>query len=210
MDEFYAQMNYNKFLADLSEKDYCILLQGDNLEIRGFSTLQIVTIQSNGRAISGVFSGDTIIHQENWGSLELFKTFAQFVFALAKEYQEFYWFLISKGYKTYKMLPLFFKEFYPNYQVTTADYEQSILHAFGHYKFSDEYCPVRGVVKYQAVKDTLRPGVADITEKQLRDKNIAFFVEKNPGYAHGEDLVCIAKFDQANLRSPIRRLLLGE
>lgn len=209
MVEFYDQTNYVVFLHDLKDKDYCILLYTPDNELRGFTTVKQVRFTLDDTDIFGVFSGDTIIHSDNWGSLELFKSFAKLVFELGSYHQDFYWFLISKGYRTYRMLPVFFKEFYPNYQHTTPAYEQSIINGFGMYKYPEEFDLLSGVVCYKGIKDKLKLGVADITDKQLRDKNIAYFVDKNPGYIQGNDLVCLARLHPDSLREPARRLLLG-
>ena len=114
MQTFYDDVSRNVFISDLMDKDYCILLCNDGGEVVGFSTQKIMSFDMGGRMIHGVFSGDTIIHKDYWGSFELYTVFARFFFAYAEKYDDFYWFLISKGYKTYRMLPLFFNDFYPD------------------------------------------------------------------------------------------------
>jgi hypothetical protein len=210
MDTFYDQMFYSNFIRDLSEKDYCILLLDEAGCIKGFSTQKLITVPLNGKEVHGVFSGDTIIHKEYWGSMELYKVFAQSFIQSGSQYPEFYWFLISKGYKTYKMLPLFFKSFYPNCQESTPTYEKQIMDVFGHLKYPGEYNEMTGVVEYRGQKDKLKEHVADITEKQLRDKNIRYFINANPGYSIGHDLVCLTRLNADNLRPTARRLFVGE
>ena len=73
MDTFYDHMNEDIFLDDLNKKHYCILLKNKAGEIMGFSTQQILSFEIDGESIHGVFSGDTIIHKDYWGSMELFK-----------------------------------------------------------------------------------------------------------------------------------------
>lgn len=210
MDTFYDQMHYANFRRDLNEKDYCILLKDENGEIQGFSTQKLISFPLNGKEIHGVFSGDTIIHKDYWGSMELYKIFARSFIEYGKQFSEFYWFLISKGYKTYRMLPLFYKTFYPNNQEQTPEYEQQIIHAFGQLKYPGEYNEITGVIEYQGEKDKLKEGVADITPKQLKDKNIQFFIKANPNYIHGQDLVCLTRLEIDNLNAITRRLFLGE
>ena len=209
MNEFYDDVTPVAFMKDLREKDYCILLLDENGEIKGFSTQKIMNLDINGENIFGVFSGDTIIHKNYWGSLELYKIFAQYFINYGKKYKFFYWFLISKGYKTYKMLPLFFNHFYPNYKVKTPKFEQAIMDSFGKFKYPQEYDKRTGVICYKGIKDRLKEGVADITEKQLKDKNIEFFIQENPDYFKGNDLVCVAQIVEENLKKTSQRLLLG-
>lgn len=210
MNEFYDNMSSAAFMKDLSEKDFCILLLDETGTIKGFSTQKIMSVEVNGENVFGVFSGDTIIHKDYWGSLELYKVFARYFIEYGKQYKAFYWFLISKGYKTYKMLPLFFNDFYPNYKVKTPDFEQGVMHSFGRSKYPQEYDKKSGVICYKGIKDRLKEGVADITEKQLKDKNIEFFVQANRDYYKGNDLVCLAKLDEENLKKTAQRLILGK
>ena len=211
MDTYYDQMTYSNFISDLSEKDYCILLKDESGAIQGFSTQKLISFPlSDGKEIHGVFSGDTIIHKDYWGSFELYKVFAQSFLKYSNQFAEFYWFLISKGYKTYRMLPLFFKTFYPNYLEQLPDYEKQIIDAFGHFKYPGVYNKKTGIIQYQGEKVKLKDGVADVTLKQLKDKNIQFFINANPGYILGNDMVCLARLEPENLKSAVRRLFMGE
>lgn len=211
MDTYYDQMTYTNFVGDLSEKDYCILLRDESGAIVGFSTQKIVTFPINGgKEIHGVFSGDTIIHKDYWGSFELYKVFAQSFLKYSNQFSEFYWFLISKGYKTYRMLPLFFKSFYPNYLEQTPEYEKQVMDAFGQFKYPGQYNKKTGIIEYQGEKVKLKEGVADVTLKQLKDKNILFFINANPDYISGNDIVCLARLEPDNLRSTARRIFAEE
>lgn len=210
MAEFYQDTEWSVFLRDLAEKQYCILLFDAEHRLRGFSTQQILQFDVAGEAITGVFSGDTIIHRECWGSMELYRVFARYFMDFGKRYGTFYWFLITKGYKTYKMLPLFFKDYYPSYKGATPDFEQQIMEGYGRLKYPEEYDPQSGLILYRGKKDKLKPGVADITEKQLRDADIRYFLRRNPEYYAGYDLVCLARFTEDNLRPGVQRLILGK
>lgn len=209
MELFYDDTTYSVFIKDLEEKDYCILLFDSDNKIKGFSTQKIMSVAVGKEIVFGVFSGDTIIHKDYWGSMELYKLFAKFFIRYGKQYGSFYWFLISKGYKTYKMLPLFFNKFYPNCNERTPAFEQEIIHSFAQGKYPDEYDREAGVIFYKGIKDKLKAGVADVTEKQVKDIHVSYFLKLNPEYFKGNDLVCIAKLTEENLKPVARRLLLG-
>ena len=207
MREFYDNVTEEIFLNDLMNKDYCIMLYNEKKNVKGFSTQKELSLDLDGKIVYGIFSGDTIIHKEYWGSPELFKEFAR---TFVKEgNEEYYWFLISKGYKTYKMLPLFFKEFYPNYKDKTPSFEKQIMDEFGKTKYPLDYNQITGVNEYKETKDKLKEGVADITEKQLKDRDIKYFIEINPGHKHGNDLICLTLLNQDNLRNTAKRLFRG-
>ena len=56
-----------------------------------------------------------------------------------------YWFLIAKGYRTYRFLPVFFREFYPRYECATPAWAKSLLDALGRTMFGQAYDPRRGL-----------------------------------------------------------------
>ena len=209
MYEFYDNVDKKIFLEDFFEKDYCIYLTDSNSKIKGFSTQKIMEFEFENNKIAGVFSGDTVIHKDNWGELSLFQTFANFFFPYGEQYENFYWFLIVKGYKTYKILPTFFKSFYPNFKETPPDKINKIKNHFGNLKFPDEYNNKTGVIEYKKIKDSLKKGIADITEKELRDENVQYFLNLNPDYEIGNDLVCIAELKKENLKNKVLKILFG-
>jgi hypothetical protein len=107
------------------------------------------------------------------------------------------------------MLPTFYNTFYPNYKEETPEEIKAIIDAFGKFYSLEEYDEKTGVICYKGLKDKLKENVADITEERLRDKNIAFFVDRNPDYIKGNDIICITKLSKSNLKKRIQRFLLG-
>ncbi len=207
MAAFYDNTSESIFRKDFLDKDYCLCLYHERDGLVGFTTQKVMTVDIGGREIHGIFSGDTIIHKEHWGDMQLFKTWADFWFDFAKQYDEFYWFLICKGYKTYRMLPLFFTEFYPNYRVRTPVYERSIIDAYASKLYGREYNQENGVIEYRTVKDKLKQGVADVGSREMKNRDIAFFCQANPGYIQGNDLACLAKIDKALLKKRAANIL---
>ena len=75
---------------------------------------------------------------------------------------ELYWFLLSKGYKTYRYLPLFFHEFHPSPIASHPGKPRTCwTHSPRRTPFGHD--PVAGVVRGPEQKDRLRPGIADVT-----------------------------------------------
>lgn len=207
MSEFYDDTDEQVFLRDFYDKDYCLALYHDTEGLVGFTTQKLMELDIEGRKINGIFSGDTIIHKSHWGDIELFKVWADFWFTYAEKYDEFYWFLICKGYKTYRILPLFWTEFYPRQGHETPEYMQTIIDAYAQKLYPDEYDKSSGVIKYSHTKDKLKAGVADVGKHEMKNKDISFFCEKNPGYIDGNDLACIAKIDRNILKKRAAELL---
>ena len=209
MEEFYDHTDPEVFRRDFFAKDYCLALYGDGGMPVGFTTQKLIRLEVDGKTVHGVFSGDTIIHKQYWGSTELFRVWANFWFPYASQFDSFYWFLICKGYKTYRMLPVFWKVFYPNFRYETPEEEKRIIDAYASYLYPEEYNPVSGVVEYQGIKDRLKDGVADIGKRERRNRDVSFFAAQNPGYLQGNDLACLAKIDPKLLRPGIWELLFS-
>ena len=207
MSEFYDNTSESVFRRDFLDKDYCLALYHEEDGLVGFTTQKVMALELDGKAVHGIFSGDTIIHKEHWGDMELFKTWAKFWFDFAKQYDEFYWFLICKGYKTYRMLPVFFAEFYPNYRMRTPEYEQRIIDAYASKLYGREYNRENGVIEYRTVKDKLKQGVADIGSREMKNKDIAFFCQANPDHTQGNELACLAKLDRTLLNRHVAEIL---
>ena len=210
LDRYYEGVGRATFDADLAEKQWVILLLDPATDaLCGFSTQVVLDVAVAGRRVKALFSGDTIIARERWGDSALAHTWGQFALRLIDRLAdtELYWFLISKGYKTYRFLPLFFHEFYPRHDVTTPRWAKEVVDALGRHKYPATYEPAAGVVRASGAKDRLRPGVAEVTAERLRDPHVRFFVERNSGHAAGDELCCLAPLTRANLTPAAYRVI---
>ena len=208
MQTYFLNVTRDQFLTDLEEKDQVILLSEDG-RVRGFSTQMRLQHNINGHQINVVFSGDTVIERSHWCSLALPLAFGGLMFSILAENPEakLYWLLTSKGYKTYRFLPVFFRRFYPSIMNRTPTFEKELLCSFGRQKFGDRFDAESDIVRAREGAQCLRPGVADITTARRRDKHILFFEKANPDHARGDELVCIARFHENNLNPFILRQL---
>jgi hypothetical protein len=162
--------------------------------------------------VRALFSGDTIIDRRHWGDSALARVWGRLALALLDEHpaEELYWFLISKGYKTYRFLPVFFQEFYPRPEVPTPGRVAEVLDALARCKFPREYDPGRGIVRAGPGKEYLRDEVAPVTPGRLADPHVRFFVERNPGHLWGDELCCLAPLTRANFTPAAYRVLGAE
>lgn len=207
--EYFVNVTQSHFEQDIAEKEWVILLTDTATgQIQGFSTLMRLCVTVDQQPVVAFFSGDTIIARDYWGEAELPRLWGQHVFSLAETISDarVFWFLISSGYKTYRFLPVFFREFYPSYQHPTPPAIKRILDALARSKFPSEYDAERGVIRF--VKSApLRPGVAEITERRLKDPHVAFFVTANPGHTHGDQLPCLVELTRSNITAAGQRML---
>jgi hypothetical protein len=205
----YDGVSEREFRSDLAEKDWVLLLRDErDGEIRGFTTLMLLDIEVAGEPLRAVFSGDTAIEPRFWGRQALVQTWARFVGELRGEAagRRVFWFLISKGYRTYLYLPLFFHAFYPRAGVATPPFERALIHALATQKYPGAFNPDTGVIEH--AHDRLKPSLAVVSDHRRQHPHVALFLERNPGYAEGHELVCIAEISPANMKGLARRMLL--
>lgn len=213
MQRFYKHVSWAIFTKDLAEKDSVILLRevatGD---IKGFSTTMIIQTEVDGVQIAAVFSGDTIIDKEFWGELVLAKLMIQYQLEVLERFQDrnVYWFLISKGYKTYRYLPLYFCKFYPSYCEDTPAFEQSVINELSRLKFGDCYDESRGLIVFDEPSECLRPDVAQIDDKSMKNPHVQYFAKKNPGHREGDELACLARIAPDNFNRAFLRTVKQE
>jgi len=208
MARYFSNVSRTVFERDLSEKEWCVLLTEASGQVKGFSTMMLVRAVVDDRPVAAVYSGDTIVDREHWGESILSRLWSRQAFDLASQIPEepVYWLLLSSGYKTYRFLTTFFREFYPTHERQTPPEAKRVMEALAHAKFPGRFDPVAGVV-YPENAAPLRSGVADVTEKRLADPHVAFFVSANPGHARGDELVCLTVLAPENLTPAGRRML---
>jgi hypothetical protein len=198
----YDCVSFDQFLMDLSEKDCVLVLHNANFEICGFSTQKVLRVSVGGKSVRAVFSGDTIVDRAYWGEQELSRCWCRYVSSLYAEDPTvpLYWFLISKGYRTYLYLPLFFESFYPNCAAPTPAFEQRLLDTLATTKFPDHYRSESGLIEFSESHGQLKPHLAEIPARRLRNPHVNFFVQRNPAYAAGHELVCLAEISPSNMK----------
>ena len=199
---YYANTHRKRFLSDLSEKHWLIRMS-DNGRLVGFSTQQLIEFEGN----RFLFSGDTIVHPDYWNKSHLAGAFGHLFLRIAAQTDSpLYWFLISKGFRTYRFLPVFFNRFYPHHAENDAALKP-LLDAVASAKFGVHYKPARGLIEFDGTKDYLSDKMADIPLNRQNDPHIAFFSRANPTYRKGTELACIALLSHRNLTACGRRVI---
>ncbi len=207
MRRHYASVSEPAFLKDLSEKDGSILLMNDAGVLQGFSTYMFMHTVYDGDPVVALFSGDTIIDREYWGSPALFNAFGRLLYRLMQESQgkKTYWFLITKGFRTYLMLPLFFRIFYPRHDRDTPPYEKGLIELLANARYDGQFDRKRGIIRTDSY--FLLDEFSEIPDGKLRNPNVRFFLEKNPGYVRGDELACVCEISTESFRRRTKTLV---
>ena len=192
--QYYDCVERARFDSDLDKKDAVILLRAAGA-IQGFSTLKTLPVRVGLRTHYGVYSGDTVLAREYWGQRVLGKVFLRYLFGqkLRRPLRPFWWFLISKGYKTYLLMANNFGEHWPRHEQATPPERQQILDAFGAAYFPDYYQPATGLIEFPESLGQLKFHVTPITDEQREVPRIGFFEQRNPTWIQGTELACLAR-----------------
>lgn len=196
-----------QFSADLDEKDWVLRIRAGGRLI-GFSTLQARPAEHEGRRIRVLYSGDTIMSPEGWGSPVLAKGWIAMVHRIQAEHPDdpWYWLLLSSGFRTYRFLPVFWREFWPRVDVPTPPAMRALMDQLAGARFAAQYDRTTGIVRFSRPQ-RLRGALASIPEGRELDPHVRYFLERNPGHAAGDELVCLAPINDENLTAAGQRIV---
>ncbi len=212
--DYYAETTVAHFRADLDEKTHVILLYTES-KLCGFSTLTVLEPAKNPDEdelpYRALFSGDTIIHRDQWGEQGLALAFCNLAGQLKAQQpnRPLYWFLISKGYRTYRYLHLFSKDYWPSYRKENMPELQGVLEVLARQKFGAYFDAATGIIQFPHSRGHLRPDWTKIRPNLLDRPEISFFLKRNPYFAEGAELACITSLEASNLRSAAHRAFVA-
>ncbi len=196
-----------RFGADLAEKSWALLLEDEGV-LRGFSTLLLYESSPPGEEVcTVVYSGDTIVDPSAWGSAALPRCWIDAVRRLREEHPKgrLWWLLLTSGYRTYRFLPVFWKDFWPRWDTPTPPEVRTRLAFLAREKVGGLYREEEGIVRFPEPQ-RLRGELAEVPEGRLADPHVSFFLEKNPGWAEGDELACLTEIAEENLTAAGRRM----
>ncbi|MGM9480972.1 hypothetical protein ACS5PN_07255 [Roseateles sp. NT4] len=201
-ERYYEGGPPSQFKQDLAGKTHVIELRdGDTL--CGFSTLCVYDFDATQGAVRVIFSGDTIIDQAYWGEQSLALAFCRFAGATkaADPQRPLYWLLISKGHRTYRYLNLFAHRYNPSHAADGTPSLAGLMAEIASQRFGDAFDARTGLVHFGAAATRLRPRWQDEDSTKRLSPATRYFLQRNPGHAQGDELVCLCELDAPNLRS---------
>jgi hypothetical protein len=196
-----------QFERDLAEKNWVILLMRDE-RLVGFSTLLAYESVFDGQTVSVVYSGDTIVAPEAWGTTALSRAWIACVRQLRGHYPrgKYYWLLLTSGFRTYRFLPVFWREFHPRFDVATPINQKRLLDQLADGRFGEQYNSEKGIVRFKQPQK-LRSGLDAVPTGRSADPHVAFFLNRNPSHVLGDELVCLTELADENLTPAGRRMI---
>lgn len=190
---YFSQVTEEQFRLDLDGKDWVILQRHEDGGLAGFSTACRFEVPVDGAPVRVLFSGDTVMARDARQSSTLAGAFGHLVRHVCDDSLiPVYWLLITKGYRTYRFLPVFFNEFYPVYDRATPAHHVRLLDCICRARFGSSWDPATGLLDFGPRHERLRPSMCAVPHDRDRDPHVRFFLEKNPRFAAGTELACIA------------------
>lgn len=207
LDGHFEGVSAAQFAADLTEKSHVILLER-NGRLVGFSTLLIYETMHRSEPATVVYSGDTIVAPEAWHSPVLSRAWITTVNALRRDHPQgrYYWLLLTSGFRTYRFLPVFWREFFPRHDQPMPPESRELRDHLARERFGAAYDATRGIVRFDRPQ-RLRPALAGLPAGKADDPHVAFFLRENPGHLAGDELVCLTELVESNLTPAGRRMV---
>jgi hypothetical protein len=198
------------FLDDLSRKDEALLVYAGR-QLVGFTTIMVFEREWRAERIRIVYSGDTVVDRAHWGQQALAFDWIERMGALKRERpgQPLYWFLLVKGHRTYRYLPLFGKSFHPHWSVDRSDLKP-LADALATEMFPNDYNPDTGVVEFRDSRGHLKSDIALPSRSDLDRQEVSFFLRRNPGFQRGHELVCVCEVEAHNMKPLTLKLFQKE
>jgi hypothetical protein len=194
------------FLHDLTSKHEVLLVHAGD-ELVGFTTLRYFERDWRGRRIRVVYSGDTVVSRKHWGQQALAFAWIGRMGELKRERPSMalYWLLLVKGHRTFRYLPVFGKSFYPHWSADRSDLKP-LADALAGEMYPNDYNQVTGVIEFRESRGQLKTDIALPCAQELDKQGVRFFLERNPGFQRGHELVCLCELEEAHMKPLTLRL----
>ncbi len=196
-----------QFEHDLAEKNWVVEIRHEQ-RLLGFSTLLVEEVRFEERALTVIYSGDTIMAPEAWGAPALARTWIAAVNSLraATPSRPCHWLLLTSGFRTYRFLPVFWRDYYPRHDRPTPGRQQRLLDTLAQRRYGSCYDGGTGIVRFPRPQK-LRGALGTPRPGRLDQPNVAFFLARNPGHADGDELACLTEISAANLTPAGQRMV---
>ena len=197
----------DQFARDLAEKNLILLLERDDTLV-GFSTLLAYTTTFEGETVNVIYSGDTIVAPEAWGTTALPRAWVAGVEHLRTMLPpaRCFWLLLTSGFRTYRFLPVFWREFLPRFDAPSPPVMRRLLGRLAQERFGPQYDSDRGIVRFRHPQ-RLSARLEKIPQGREYDPHVRFFLSRNPGHVDGDELVCLTELCPENLTAAGRRMM---
>ena len=200
-EKYYDAADRGRFEHDLAEKEVVVVISRQD-EIIGFSTIFVGSQKIDGKMVHYLFSGDTVLDSSRWGDPVLLRAWFRAAGTVKARVGEgrLFWFSIMMGHRTFRILPNFFRDFFPSIEGQDTNDLARVRNEIASARYGRYFNPETGLIDFGQSQGHLRHEWAGVEETATRNRYAAFFLKANPEHFRGVELACVAEFDIANLK----------
>lgn len=202
----YEGISARSFENDLAKKNEVLLLTQSG-KLIGFTTLMWYDVDWKDAVHRVIFSGDTVVDPAHWGQQALAFRWLTRIGQLKRldPARRIFWFLIVKGHRTYRYLPVFARTFIPHWKESHVPHRDFLRHV-AQRQFGEFYNEETGLIEFPESRGHLRKELAHPSSRELQIPAVRFFLKRNPKYLNGHELACFCELSRENLKPMARRL----
>lgn len=176
-------------------------------QLVGMAALEEDLLTFEGRRVVVTFTSHTLVDPRYRGQNLLQRTGARRTLRtwLQHPLKRKFWAFDSVSARGYLLLPRNLVSFWPRHDMPTPAWEARFMAEYGQRKYSQSW-QGDGVIR-RAPQKRLLPQAAPLRGEALRDPNVLFFHQRNPGHADGDMLFCLVPLTLANSWALLRKAL---
>ncbi|MCE4555950.1 hypothetical protein [Pelomonas cellulosilytica] len=208
----YARTSRGFFEEMLRAKSHVALVYTDKgrQTLVGTASIDTRVVSFEGRDVVMIYTGDVLLREDIRGR-NVLQRVGLICFLRARlrhPFKRIYWFLGASTHQAYLVLARGLCSYWPRPELSTPAAMERLRDRFARVVLPQLWDAVDGVFRTGGTK-LLNSLQTPFTPRELQDPHIRFFLARNPGYAQGDLLACLAPLDLGNwisiLRSGIAR-----
>ncbi len=193
--------------ASLRTKQEVILLRDQAGSLVGIGGVEMFDLTVNGRTVTVIHAGNAAFADETRGQSHVQRLgFRYFLRAKgAHPLRPVYLAYTTFSWRSYLMLTRNFGVSWPRADAVMQEEVAALYELVGRRLMGERFESASGLTRN--LERRLRPEIAALPARLEQDVDARFFVQRNPGYASGDVVLCLAPLDAGNWWSVARRAL---
>ena len=169
-------------------------------QLVGLVSLDVYRPTWRGRESIVFFTSSVVIDEAYRGRNLVVRTGLRMILRekLRRPWLAAYWFFDTFSYKSYLLLPRYFRDYWPRRDRETPNAIAVFVDHLARRRYGADWIPERGIVRRSGTK-RLHERTAPVDASTLADPDVHYFESRNPGHAEGDMLVCLAPLTLTNI-----------
>ena len=208
LHDFGSRYFEGAFVDNIRTKRDLVRLRGGDGRLVGIGTADVFELTHARRTVTVIYAGNTAFADATRGQGLVHRIgFRYFLQAKRRHpFRPVYAAFTSFSWSSYLSLTRNFTRSWPRRHERLPAWEAGLYRQVGLRLFGEQYDPASGVARN--LDRRLRPDVAALPDRLAADPDVRYFLARNPGYARGDVLLCLAPLSLANWWSAARRMML--